>query len=36
VAALIILIVLKIGIDLGLHNRANLPRAETPALEPAA
>ena len=36
VAALIVLIVLKIGLDLGLHNRANLPRAETPAPEPAA
>lgn len=35
-ATLIVLIVLKIGIDLGLHNRANLPRAETPAPEPAA
>ncbi len=36
VAALIILIVLKIGIDLALHNRANLPRTGTPAPEPAA
>lgn len=37
VTALIVLIVLKIGIDLLMHNRANLPRAETPtAPEPAA
>lgn len=33
VAALMVLIVLKIGIDLGLHNRANLPRG---AAAPAA
>ena len=36
VAALIVLIVLKIGIDLILHNRANLSRVETPSPEPAA
>jgi hypothetical protein len=36
VAALIVLIVLKIGIDLVMHNRANLSRPETPAPEPAA
>ena len=36
VAALVVLIVLKIGIDLVMHNRANLSRAETPSPEPAA
>ena len=37
VAALVVLIVLKTAIDLGLHNRANMPRnVTTPAPEPAA
>ena len=37
VAALLVLIVLKIAIDLGLHNRANTPRdVATPAPESAA
>lgn len=36
VLALVPLIVIKTAVDLALHNRANLPRADTPVPEPAA